>query len=151
MHYQLLQLEWNDPTTVYTSQLCGDILSPCQLHLHQLTQRKIWREHIFQNVHSCFIKLKLIIWPTSFICKINSSLNFLINKYLNRYLDSDSKRIRQKFYQFFINEKFKKIFYLFICMLPNYMVHDIIKFFWKKRCFENMPAGFPLMCQNPLR
>ena len=41
------------------------------------------------------------------------------------HLDSDSKRIRQKFYQFFINEKFKKIFYLFNCILPKYVPHEI--------------------------
>ena len=29
-------------------------------------------------------------------------------------------------------EKFKKLFYLFICMLPDYMAHDITKHFWKK-------------------
>ena len=45
------------------------------------------------------------------------------------HLDSDLKRIRQKFYQFFINVKFKKIFNLFICMLPDYMAHDIFKEF----------------------
>ena len=44
-------------------------------------------------------------------------------------LDSDSKRIRQKFYQFFINEKFKKIFYFFTCILPNYVPHEITKEF----------------------
>ena len=44
-------------------------------------------------------------------------------------LDSDSKRIRQKFYQFFINEKFKKILNFFICILPNYVPHEITKEF----------------------
>ena len=42
------------------------------------------REHIFQNVYSCFIKPKLLIWPMIFIRKINFSLNFQINKYSNR-------------------------------------------------------------------
>ena len=45
------------------------------------------------------------------------------------YLDSDSKRIRQKFYQFFNNEKFKKILYFFICILPDYVPHEIAKEF----------------------
>ena len=42
------------------------------------------------------------------------------------YVDSDSKRIRQKFYQFFVNEKFKKIlnfflsaFYLIMCLIKS--------------------------------
>ena len=48
----------------------------------------------------------------------------------------------------FTNEKFRTIFYLFICMLPDYMAHDIIRVFWKKRHFENMTADFPLKCQN---
>ena len=59
-------------------------------------------------------------------------------------LDSDSKRIRQKFYQFFINEKFKKIsfflcaFYLIMCLMKspkNFEKIAILKmweliFFW---------------------
>ena len=32
---------------------------------------------------------------------------------------------RQKYSQIFINEMFKKIFYFFTCILPNYMAHDI--------------------------
>ena len=44
-------------------------------------------------------------------------------------VDSDLKRIRQKFYQFFINEKFKKILNFFICILPNYVPHEITKIF----------------------
>ena len=35
-------------------------------------------------------------------------------------INFDQKRIRQKHYLLFINEKFKKIFYLFTCILPNY-------------------------------
>ena len=44
-------------------------------------------------------------------------------------LDSDSKQIRQKFYQFFINEKFKKTFYFFTFILPSYVPHEITKDF----------------------
>ena len=32
-------------------------------------------------------------------------------------------------FKIFTDEKFKKIFYLFICMLPDYMAHDITKEF----------------------
>ena len=49
--------------------------------------------------------------------------------YLPTYVDSDSKRIRQKFYQFFINEKFKKILNFFICILSDYVSHKITKEF----------------------
>ena len=75
----------------------------------------------------------------------------IVGTFFEGKLDSDSKRIRQKFYQFFINVKFKKIFNLFICMLPDYMAHDITKEFWKNRHFENITASFPLRCQNLLR
>ena len=40
----------------------------------------------------------------------------------------------------FIDEKFKKIFYPFTCILPNYVAHDITKEFWKNNHFENMTA-----------
>ena len=51
-----------------------------------------------------------------------------IEKAFNQ-IDSDSKRIRQKFYKFFINEKFKKIFHFFTCILPNHVPHEITKEF----------------------
>ena len=45
-------------------------------------------------------------------------------------IDSDSKRIRQKFINFFVNKKLKKIFfYFFSCILFNYMPHEITKWF----------------------
>ena len=66
-------------------------------------------------------------------------------------INSDWKRIRQKCYQFFKNEKFKKIFHLFTCILPNYVPHEITKEFWKMSHFWNMTAGFLLRCQNSLR
>ena len=67
------------------------------------------------------------------------------------HVDSDSKRIRQKSYQFFINEKFKKIFYSFTYILPNYVPLEFTKEFWKNSHFENVRADFLLRCQNSLR
>ena len=55
----------------------------------------------------------------------------LMSVWLWWVLDSDLKWIRQKFYQFFINEKFKKILYFLSCILPNYVSHEITKEFWK--------------------
>ena len=66
-------------------------------------------------------------------------------------LDSYSKWIRQKIYQFFINRKLKKILYFVICILTNNMPHEIIQIFWKSSQFENMMASFLLRCQNSLR
>ena len=62
----------------------------------------------------------------SFLSKIECAL-FIFYKDLD--IDSDSKRIRQKLDQFFINEKFKKIIYFLICILPNYVPHEITKEF----------------------
>ena len=59
-------------------------------------------------------------------------------------IDSYSKWIRQKCYQFFIKEKLKKTFYFLTCILPNYVPHEITKEFWKSSHFENMTAGFIL-------
>ena len=66
-------------------------------------------------------------------------------------LDSDWKRMSQKCYQFFINEKLKKLSHFFTSILPNYVPHEITKEFWKNSHFENMTAGFLLSCQNTLR
>ena len=45
----------------------------------------------------------------------------------------------------------KKWIYFFICILPNYVPHEIIKDFLKNSHFENMTDGFLLSCQNTLR
>ena len=50
----------------------------------------------------------------------------------------------------FINEKFRKLFYFFTCILPNYLTHESQKDFWKNSHFENTRAGFLLWCQNSL-
>ena len=55
----------------------------------------------------------------------------IIEAHLPPKLDSYSKWIRQKCYQFFINEKLKKTSYFFTCILPNYVPHEISKEFWK--------------------
>ena len=65
-------------------------------------------------------------------------------------LDSYSKRMSQKCYQFFINEKLKRLIYFFTCILPNYVPHEIIKEFWKISHFENITDGFLLRYQNSL-
>ena len=49
---------------------------------------------------------------------------------------------RKCIFKNFTNEKFKKIFYLSICMLPDYMAHDITKFFWKKKAFWKYDSCF---------
>ena len=66
-------------------------------------------------------------------------------------LDSYSKWIRQKCYQFFIKKKLKQTFCFPTCILPNYVPHEITKEFWKNSHFENMRAGFLLRCLNWLR
>ena len=56
----------------------------------------------------------------------------------------------QKCYQFFFNERLKKISHFFTSILPNYVPHEITKEFWKNNHFENMTAGFLLRYQNLL-
>ena len=101
-------------------------------------------EDQFKNSNWC-------LWKSS-IEKIRKTIaNFIVRTYYLLYVDSDLKRIRQKFYQFFINEKFKKILNFFTCILPNYVPHEITKEFWKNSHFENVRADFLLRCQNSLR
>ena len=45
------------------------------------------------------------------------------------YVDSYSKWIRQKSYQYFINKKLKKQLYFLTCILPNYVPHEMGKHF----------------------
>ena len=51
----------------------------------------------------------------------------------------------------FINEKFRKWFYFFTCILPDYVPHESFKEFWKNSHFKNTRASFLLRCQNTLR
>ena len=41
-----------------------------------------------------------------------------------------------------ITEKFKKQFYLFTCILPDYVSHESSKDFWRKNHLGNMRACF---------
>ena len=56
----------------------------------------------------------------------------VLTSYRKNKVDSYSKWIRQKCYQYFINKKLKKPFYFLSCILPNYVPHEITKEFWKK-------------------
>ena len=51
----------------------------------------------------------------------------------------------------FVREKFRKQFYFFTCILPDYFSHESHKVFWKNGDFENMGASFLRRCQNTLR
>ena len=70
---------------------------------------------------------------------------------LRPYLNSDRKWIWQKYLRNFFNEKFRKQFHLFTCILPDYVGHESLKAFWKNSHFENMRADFLRQCQNWLR
>ena len=48
------------------------------------------------------------------------------------------------------NETFKKAFYFFTSILPDYVSHESLKEFWKNCHFENMRADFLRRCQNSL-
>ena len=95
--------------------------------------KKIERLHDFMN--------------TSFRSSTNPYLLILWIYIINSY----SKWIRQKIYQFFINRKLKKILYFVTYILTNNVPHEITQIFWKNSQFENMMAGFLLRCQNSLR
>jgi hypothetical protein len=49
-----------------------------------------------------------------------------------------------------ISEKFRKQLYFFTCILPDYVVHESPKEFWKNNHFENVRASFLRRCQNSL-
>ena len=58
---------------------------------------------------------------------------------------------RENVYSKFLLMKSSKKCFIFssACYLIIWLL--ISPFFFEKRCFENMTAGFPLSCQNPLR
>ena len=80
--------------------------------------------------------LRFILWVSSSIftpfCLIQ-----LKTEYRPVHKKYDSSKLKN-----FINEKFKKIFNFFTCILPNNVAHDITKEFWKNSHFENMTAVF---------
>ena len=105
------------------------------------TERNIKpREVPFQRSHD---KLTETVWKTkqttSFKAYSNFSCIFLNSNNSNRPVHKkyDSSKLKN-----FINEKFKKIFNFFTCILPNNVAHDITKEFWKNSHFENMTAVF---------
>ena len=98
--------------------------------------------------------------------KLPKNVNFLTTPTLNtkaqkeaftlipprtRYFDKNSCKLRletnqTKALSIFQKWKVQKIFYLFTCILPNYVPYEITKEFWKNSHFENMI----LRCQNTL-
>ena len=66
-------------------------------------------------------------------------------------VNSDRKWMRQKYLQDFSNEKFRKQFYFFTCILPDYVSHESLKEFWRNSHFENVRADFLRRCQDSLR
>ena len=65
-------------------------------------------------------------------------------------INSDRKRIGQKYTKDFVNKKLSKQFYSFTCILPDYVSHESPKEFWKNSHFEKMRADFLGRCQNSL-
>ena len=47
-------------------------------------------------------------------------------------------------FQFFVSKKFRKLFYFFICILLDLVVHEITKKNWPNCHFENRTADFLL-------
>ena len=46
------------------------------------------------------------------------------------YVNSDRKRIGQKYTKDFKNKKFRKQFHFLTCILPDYVFHESLKEFW---------------------
>ena len=51
------------------------------------------------------------------------------------------KKTDKSIFKIFIYKKFKKQFYFFTCILPDYVFHESSKEFWKMSHFENMRAS----------
>ena len=49
-----------------------------------------------------------------------------------------------------MNKKFRNSVYFFICILPEYMAHDILEEFLENSHFEDMTAGFLQRSKNLL-
>ena len=105
-------------------------------------KQRVWNKRQYYYLYQKSMKWLLLLCHIVFATENGTYLSIL---------DSDSKRIRQKFYTFFINEMFKKMLHFLICILPSYVPHEITKEFWKNSHFEKITAGFLLRCQNRLR
>jgi hypothetical protein len=51
------------------------------------------------------------------------------SKFLLSFINSNQKRIKQKYIQNFINKKFRKQFHFLTCILPDYVSHESLNFF----------------------
>ena len=102
---------------------------------------------------SRYIKLKEAIKGQITSKRLFGVFNFL-HKWMSTWrfiVNSDQKWIGQKHLTEFINEKFRKPFSFFTCILPDYLSHESLKEFWKNSHFENRRANFLRRYQNSLR
>ena len=100
--------------------------------------------HVLET-HLCYLQLQaLYSFSTFFFVKKAISISW-------NHVKTGHLKKRQKYIQIFVMKMFKKMVNFFICILPDYMTHDITKEIWKNMHFENITAGFPLRGQNSLR
>ena len=89
---------------------------------------------------SCWLNQDTMGWTS--LCK---------SKYYFVFLKTGLLKSPQFSFQFFVCKKFRKWFYFFTCILPDYVVHEITKKNWPNCHFENRTADFLLRWQNSLR
>ena len=90
-----------------------------------------------------------VILYVIFGCFLGQKFVMIIGKQASYRLMHEKRD--KSIFRIFISKKFRKWFYFFTCILPNYLTHESQNEFWKNSQFENTRAGFLLRCQNSLR
>ena len=110
-------------------------------HIQQKRGGKSAKSHNSSSAQ-CECCLQTTTWSDSFFLSFADTYKVRGHNGGKTEINSDRKWIWQKHLQKFWNEKFRKQFYLFTCILPDYTGHESLKEFWKNSHFENMRAGF---------
>ena len=117
-----------------------------------ISENKIWHIKSFEYEFNFFLlnvrRYQNVLFDISAIGKSYIRKKKLIIK---SKVDSDRKWIWQKYLQNFLNEKFKKQFHLFTCILPDYLGHESSQESLKNNHFENTRDDFLRRCLNSLR
>ena len=115
--------------------------------------------HIWCRCWTNYIQLRVgkILYPTQNISILSSdfvefsqllSFNFWMIRLIKIPILPNYTPIQFKrdnlFPYFLLIKSSDVIFYFCTCILPHYVAHESLKFFWKNIYFENMRAGFHL-------
>ena len=110
----------------------------------------IWRRKYY--IVLLYIMCSLMLWNRSTKSLMKEEKNKGLSRFQKRpNIKTGLLKSPQISFQFFVCKKFRKWFYLFICILPDIVVHENKKKIWQNSHFENRTADLPLRWEISIR